>query len=130
MSAAPSTALAQFTDTKASSTLYTTGPGTPAAADVTMVCTNTLLGILGWSNVVTVNEFSPVARATSYEIRIFDAANQLRAQADSLEQLSIHSAAKPDTWRYELRAKYAVPANPSNVWSGKPLLGPLTCAGG
>lgn len=126
---APSTALAQFTDTKEVSTLYTTGPGTPATADVTMVCSSTLLGLLGWSNVVTVNKYSPVSRATSYEIRIFDGA-QLQGQGDTLKQLTLPSAAKPATWRYELRAKYAVPTHPSNVWSGKPLSGPLPCAGG
>lgn len=125
---APATAIAQFTDTKEVSTLYTTGPGTPATADVTMVCSSNLLGILGWSNVVTV-KYSPVSRATSYEIRIFDGA-QLQKQGDTLTPLTINSAAKPATWRYELRAKYAVPTNPSNVWFGKPLSGPLPCAGG
>lgn len=129
VSGAPSTASAQFNDTKEVSTLYTTGPGTPATADVTMDCSRALLGLFGWNNVVTVNKYSPVSRATAYEIRVYDAASQLQAQGDTTKQLTIQSASKPDKWRYELHAKYAVPANPSNVWSGRPLSATLPCAG-
>ncbi|WP_104044885.1 hypothetical protein [Arthrobacter sp. ZGTC412] len=123
----PSPAFAKFTDTKQASTLITTGLATPATANVTMECNHLLLGIFGWNNVVTVNSFGKVPRATSYEIRIFDGGGQLQAQGDTMN-LTIWSERKPAAgWRYELRAKYTVPTNPTNVWTGNAIPGTLKC---
>lgn len=125
---APPPAFATFTGTEQLSTAVTTGLPAPATADVTMECNQVLLGLIGWDNVVTVNAYAKVPRATSYEILIFDG-DELKAQGDTTSRLTIWTPSKPGTgWRYELRAKYAVPGSPSNVWTGRSLHGPLSCA--
>lgn len=130
LAAFPAAAQAVFTATaRASVTVsaMTLEAPDPALMRVTATCAN-LSGNKRRLD-ITVISFGPVPGAGSHTLAVSDPSGAVvyRADLSSGAGRSFgHDRSDKGDWSYEIRGEYRVPGT-SNMWTGKPLTGTVTC---